>query len=172
MGAIAESIVKVAGMSILMGEQQLKDVTPQLFARKPRGEGGTIINANHPAFVYGHLALYAKAIAEKARLDGSRLAAPAGFEALFDQGKECHDDPSGTIYPPMKTITDAFFNGYKGLLEILPSVPDSTMLAPNPTAKRFPLIGEFCMFLLTSHIMMHLGQVSTWRRCVGLGSVM
>jgi hypothetical protein len=169
---MAESLVKVAGMSLFMGEQQLKDVSPAIFARKPRGEGGKIVNANHPAFVYGHLSLYAKAVAEKVGLDGSRLAAPAGFDALFDQGKECQDDPAGTIYPPMKTITEAFFNNYRGLLEILPKVPDAKLLEPNPTAKRFPLIGEFAMFLLTSHIMMHLGQVSTWRRCMGLGSAM
>jgi hypothetical protein len=35
-----------------------------------------------------------------------------------------------------------------------------------------PTIGAVANFLLSAHHMMHLGQVSAWRRAVGLGSVL
>jgi hypothetical protein len=34
----------------------------------------------------------------------------------------------------------------------------------------FPTIGGAVNFLLVGHVQMHLGQVSTWRRVMGLGS--
>jgi hypothetical protein len=37
--------------------------------------------------------------------------------------------------------------------------------------ERFPTVGAATNFLLNDHLMFHAGQVSAWRRAVGLGSV-
>ena len=46
------------------------------------------------------------------------------------------------------------------------------LLPPNPTAGRarelFPTIGAVVAFYLAGHVLNHLGQLSTWRRCIGL----
>lgn len=175
MGEFAETLVRGGRMSLWLAEQMLKDVTPQIFARKP-SFGGKVVEANHAAFHYGHLALYPAKWLEIVGLDGASIAAPPNFADLFGAGKECKDDPSGTIYPPMKTITEAFFGSYKSALEVLPGVDDAKLRAPNPREGRmretFPTIGGMLLFYINNHTMMHLGQLSTWRRCFGLGPVM
>jgi hypothetical protein len=162
-------------MSLCLAEQMLKGVTPQIFARKPSFDG-KVIEPNHAAFHYGHLALYPNKWLELVGLDGAAAAAPAGFADLFAAGKECKDDPSGTIYPPMPEITEAFFRTYKAALEILPGVDDARLRQPNPREGRmrdaFPTLGGMLMFYINNHTLLHLGQLSTWRRCFGLGSVM
>ncbi len=42
----------------------------------------------------------------------------------------------------------------------------NTAMAPD----RFPTLGALANFLMNNHVMMHIGQVSTWRRAMGLPS--
>jgi len=175
MGAYADVLVKGGRVSMWMAEQQLKDVTAAQFSRKP-SLGGKIIDTNSPAFVYGHLALYPAGLAQMLGLASPKLAKPPGFEELFAAGKPCVDDPGPTIYPAMPVITEAFFTQYKTLLDLLPGVSDDHLNSPNPREGRmkemFPTVGGMVMFMLCSHVMMHMGQISAWRRCFGLGPVM
>ena len=175
MGEFAETLVRGGRMCIGLSEKLLTDVTPQIFARKP-SFGGKVIEANHAAFHFGHLALYPSRWLELVGLDGKPAAAPANFADLFNAGKECKDDPSGTIYPAMKTITEAYFNNYKTALETLARLDDGKLREPNPREGRmremFPTVGGMLLFYINNHTMLHLGQLSTWRRCFGLGPVM
>lgn len=175
MGQYSEMLVQSGRMSVWMAEQLLKGVTPQIFARKPT-IGGKVIDANHAAFNFGHLALYPAKWLQVLGLDPKAAAAPAAFEAIFSAGKECKDDPDGTIYPAMTEITDAFFTAHKAALEAVLTVDDKKLLLPNPREGRMreamPTAGAMLCFVINSHTMMHLGQVSTWRRCFGLGPVM
>ena len=71
----------------------------------------------------------------------------------------------------MEAITTAFFKSHDGLFEVLGGIDDAKLIQPTPDEKarqRFPLVGGRVIFMCTSHIMMHMGQVSAWRRCVGL----
>jgi hypothetical protein len=174
MGQFAEYIASTAKMGLGLSEAMLKEVTPEMFARKPV-ISGKVIDTNHAAFIYGHLALYPSRWLTVCGLDGTKIAAPAGFDELFAAGKECKDDPTGTIYPPMKTITDAFFSAHRAAIELLPTVADSVFAQPNPREQmrgRLPTIGSTIIFYASTHFMMHIGQTSTWRRCFGLASVM
>ena len=175
MGRFADTITRGARMSVWLAEQMLKDVKPEFFARKP-SFGSRVIETNHGAFIYGHLALYPAKWMAIVGLDGSPAAAPAGYDDLFGAGKECKDDPAGTIYPPMREITDAFFKAHKIAIETVPSVADDVLARPNPREGRikenFPTVGGMLMFYMTNHMMLHIGQMSAWRRCFGLGSAM
>ena len=175
MSRFAEALVSGNRMSLWLAEQLLKDVKPEIFCRKP-SFGGKVIDANHAGFVFGHLALYPARWLTAAGLDASPAAVPAGYEDLFDAGKECKDDPSGVIYPPMKQITEAFFASHAAALSAIGSLSDDALRGPNPREGRmremFPTLGGLLLFYMTNHPMMHLGQVSTWRRCFGLGPVM
>jgi hypothetical protein len=45
------------------------------------------------------------------------------------------------------------------------------LLAQHPDEKarvNWPCIGAAFNFLLSGHVMVHMGQVSAWRRCMGL----
>jgi hypothetical protein len=175
MGEFADTISRGGRMSVGLAERLLKDVSPEIFARKP-SFGGKVIEANHAAFNFGHLATYPARWLEFVGLDPAPAAVPADFTELFGAGKPCHDDPTGKIYPPMKTIMDAFFAAHKAALDVIPALDDAKLRAPNPREGRmremFPTIGGMMVFYINNHTMMHLGQVSTWRRCFGLGSVM
>lgn len=171
-----ETILRGGRVSLALADRMLADIKPETFSTKPRF-GSTVVNANHPAFVYGHLATYPAAWLSVSGLAAVPAAvAPANYADLFAAGKECRDDPSRTIYPPMPEIVDAFRRTHTAALDALASLSDDKFNSPNPREGRmremFPTLGGMLMFYMTSHMMMHLGQVSTWRRCFGLGSVM
>jgi hypothetical protein len=177
----AQSIIYPGHTALWLAEQLLKDVTPALFARKPRFEGASgarVIDANHPAFVYGHLATYPQRLLQLAGLDASapEVIMPETYAGLFGAGNECRDDADGSIYPAMAEITERFFTSYRHTLEVLSTAGDEVFARENPMEGRmkamFPTVGPAINFMVNSHIMMHLGQVSTWRRCFGLGPVM
>jgi DinB superfamily len=174
MGIFSDSIAIGARRGRVYAESLLKDITARNFARKP-SFGGTVIDCNHPAFVYGHLGLYGARVLDLSGLSGSSIAAPAGWEDLFKAGAPCRDDPEGTIYPAMDDLTAHFFKSYDAAIAALPTVGDDRFAMPNPNEKSretFPTVGGVVGFLMGSHLMLHLGQISTWRRCMGLGSAM
>lgn len=175
MGQIADTIVPNLRTSINLGGLLLKDVKPEIFARMPVQDGKPV-HMNHAAFNYGHLALYPARMMTMMGKDNAEAAVPAEWEPLFKAGAECKDDPQGTIYPTMDAIVAAYNRGYNTLLNALGSVGDDVLLRQNPMEGRFremcPTVGAAVAFLTMSHPMMHLGQVSAWRRMFGLGPVM
>ena len=175
MGQIADAIVPNLRTSITLGGLLLKDVKPEIFARFPTKDGKPV-QTNHAAFCYGHLAVYPAKIMKMLGRDSAEAAVPEGWEDLFKAGAECKDDPSGTIYRKMDAVVAAYNRGYNTVLNALGSVADGVLLAQNPAEGRFrdmcPTVGAAAAFLTMSHPMMHLGQVSAWRRMFGLGPVM
>lgn len=164
---IADSLQLSLGYS----ERLLKDVPAAKFARFAT-PGGQVIESNHPAFIYGHLSLYGPRILKQLGLAGP--AVPDGFEAAFSKDAKCVDDPQGTIYPAMEKVTKAYFEGYQAAAEALRKVEDSVFQQANPLegrmAELFPTLGSLQAFYCGGHIMMHLGQMSAWRRMAGLGA--
>lgn len=175
MGITGKSIAGAANFSVSYGEALLKDIKPEQFARKPVVNGKTI-DCNHPAWVYGHLAIYAARVCELTGIAPGPTAVTAGWSDLFRNGTPSTDDANGQLFPPMEQITRHYIDGYKYLISKLPEVDDAVFAKPNPGTGRFaemaPTIGAVVAFLMSGHPMSHLGQVSTWRRCVGLGSAM
>jgi len=170
MGQYAQLITTAAKITRGYAERLIVGITPQQFARKPT-INGKLIDTNHPAWVYGHLATYPAKIAAMVGLDSSKLAAPAAFEDLFKDTTDCKDDAAANIYPPMDAITAAFFNTHDALFETLGGIDDAKLIAETPDEKaraRFPLTGGRVLFMCNNHIMMHMGQISAWRRCMGL----
>jgi hypothetical protein len=152
-------------------ERLLNGVTPEIFARYPVANG-VQVTINHPAFVFGHLALYPSLIAEMTGISGKGMEIPASYSDLFKMGVPCQDDPNGTIYPPMKEIVNAFFSGTDALIASLDSISSETLdlaLEHPSRRERFGTVGAFLTYILLAHPQSHLGQVSAWRRCMGLG---
>lgn len=177
MGTQGQLIAHLGSISLGMAEMQLKEITPAMFARLPAHptRPGGVIQTNHPAFVYGHLAIYPAMLLGYLGLDPAPATAPKGFEDVFANGKPCLDDPKATIYPAMSAVTEAFFASHRALLAALPEVSDAALAKDHPreqSRSRFPTLAHAATFTLTGHIMFHLGQVSAWRRAQGLGSVM
>ena len=156
-------------LSVNYAEQLIQGVSPQSFGRLA-APGGQTIDSNHPAFIFGHLALYGPKIAGMA--GGQAPIVPEGFEVVFAKGMKGGDDPDGSVYPPMHVITESFFAGYRSAEDAVTAATDEQLAQPNPLetmAEKFPTLGSMCNFMCSGHMLMHLGQLSTWRRMQGLG---
>lgn len=171
MALVAEIIVTGAKRGRGLADKLVVGVTPEMFARLPKADGH-FIQTNHPAWALGHLALYPARIMRMMGLDGDAIAAPAAWDTLFKNGTECRDDVEGKLYPAMESVVTAFRRGYDTVLEQALTLDDAAFAKPTPEEnyrQAFPTVGTVVNFMVQSHVMMHLGQVSAWRRMMGLG---
>lgn len=153
-------------------DRLMAEVSADQFARFASA-GGQVIESNHPAFILGHLSLYAPRIISQVGREDLAIEIPAGFADVFSKDAKCVDDPGGSIYPAMGAVTEFYSSGYKNASAALREVDDATLQQPNPTeamASKFPTIGSMHTFYVGGHMMMHLGQFSAWRRMAGLGA--
>ena len=171
MGAIGTILAQSAGLTLLSAERLLNGITPQTFARFAR-PGGVELHSNHPAFIFGHLALYPVRVMTHVGRSAGDAAVPARYEELFKNGVECRDDPAGTIYPAMQELRDFFFRSYRAAIGAVAEADDAVLTGPNPGEGRmkelFPSVGALLNFFLSGHAHSHLGQLSAWRRAQGL----
>jgi hypothetical protein len=179
MGQAIDQIITAARRAFGYAEKVAADIPAEKFARKPRfaGHGGeVVVDCNHPAFVYGHLSLYPARLGGFLGFNVAPVVVPTAWMDLFKAGAACLDDPSGTIYPGGVEILTAFSKGYAWLFAEMAGLSDEVLAKPHPDenvrAKFFPTLGAAMVFMTNSHVMVHAGQISTWRRCVGMGSAM
>lgn len=173
MGFFAETIAATGKRPRGYAERALAGIPSEKFARKPV-VGGVTIETNHPAFVYGHLALYPARVFALLGQDAGAAGTPPAWTDLFKAGAPCRDDPQGTIYPKMAEITSAFMRNYDAALAAVAKADDAVFARPLPDEnyrQHFPTIGIAALVFLNNHVAMHMGQVSAWRRCMGLGPV-
>ncbi|MCA9086039.1 MAG: hypothetical protein KDA81_18405 [Planctomycetaceae bacterium] len=152
-------------LSLSYAERLRKDIPDDRFARFALGRDG-LVESNHAAFVFGHLSLYPARILKE--LGKAPQPAPENFMSVFSKDAKCVDDPEGKIYPGAEAITSYFFGGYRAVLEVLPEVSNEILEQPNPLggpmAEKFPTMGSMHNFYVGGHMMLHLGQLSAWRR--------
>lgn len=175
MGAMGKAMAANARMVVRLGGLLAEGIEPKKFGLRPVIDGREV-QTNHPAFVYGHLAMYPSRAMEMMGLDGSGMKPPEGWAELFAAGVECRNDPQATIYPGKDVLVKALLAWTEQVAAALDRIDDKVLEGPITTGGRaaelFPNIGGAVNFYAAGHAMMHLGQVSTWRRCMGLGSAM
>jgi hypothetical protein len=166
---IGPVIASSGSLALGYAERLLKDVRPEQFGRLAR-VGGQVLQSNHPAFIFGHLSLYPDRVLTQ--LQRTPLGVPPGYATLFAAGCECKDDADGSLYPPMQELTERFFAGYRAAVAAVAAADDAPLIRPNPAEGRlrelFPTLGPVFSFYLGGHVFSHLGQMSVWRRAVGL----
>ncbi len=175
MGQMGELLTVTSGRTMGLAKGLLAGIKPEDFSRQPTADG-KVIDTNHPAFVYGHLALYPPRVLAMLGQDGSAIACPPEYDALFAAGVKCLHDPDGSRHPSMDDILARFEQGHAVLIESIKNANDATLSGPIQGNDRyrevFGTVGGAAGFMLHNHVMFHLGQVSAWRRMMGLGSAM
>lgn len=169
---IGPLIADSAKLSMAYAKRLLSGIQPETFSRFAR-VGDTVVQSNHPAFVYGHLSLYSCRIVEQLGQDASAIKPSELYVERFSHTATCVDDPDGTIYPPMEELTEKFLTGHQAAIDALLQAPDEQFLIPNVNESmrsKFATNGSMHAFYLGGHIMIHMGQVSAWRRMMGLGA--
>jgi len=154
-----------------LGKGLLKDIDPANAAKMPEG-----IKCNHPVFIFGHLSIYPQMIMEMLGQDPGDTKVPENYSKLFMHGVECQDDPDNTIYPTLDEVFANYTRVYSALFEFTKTIDDETLandIENNDGFKdAFGTNGVMIMFLIHDHPMFHLGQLSTWRRAMGLASAL
>jgi hypothetical protein len=121
---------------------------------------------NHPAWVLGHLAL----VADMANtLLGAERALPAEWSTLFGLGSK--PSASRDAYPSKADLVRAVEQGYERVRQRAAAATAEQLAQPttNPRMKDFlPTAQDRVAFVLTGHFGGHLGQLSSWRRMIGL----
>ncbi len=168
---IGPMIAASARLGLGYAERLLTDVTPDRFARLAQ-IGDTVIQSNHPAFIYGHLSLYSPRVIDALGGDASAFQPSATFQELFSKDATCVDDPDGSVYPAMDQITTAVLESTRSAADALSAAADDIFHQENPNAAmrdKFPTLGAMLGFYMGGHFMLHMGQMSAWRRAEGMG---
>lgn len=121
---------------------------------------------NHPIWIVGHLAV---TMGFGASQIGADYKAPEGWDALFNMGSKPVDDPAK--YPDLATLLAELDKGVAAVAPYMGSVSDEVLSAEEPDEgfrKMMPTVGDGMTFILNGHFWMHIGQLSTWRRAIGL----
>lgn len=173
MGAIGEIIAGSCDMGIGYAERLLADVKAEDFGKFAR-PGGEVVFSNHPAFIYGHLSLYPERVLKQLDQDASSVAPTDEYQELFSPKATCQDDPDATLYPAKDELVETMLSGYRKVSEVLRASDDELFTKQNPVEGRmrelFPTNGGALGFYVGGHVMMHIGQLSAWRRAMGLGA--
>tara|TARA_B110000495_G_scaffold201166_1_gene217970 strand:- start:1854 stop:2456 length:603 start_codon:yes stop_codon:yes gene_type:complete len=171
MPKIGPMIAASAQLGLGYAERLLKDVPADRFARFAQ-VGDTTIESNHPAFIYGHLGLYASRVIAELGCDASDYNPSAEYDKLFSKDAVCVDDPDGSIYPSMEDVTSHLFTNYQAAIAALEQADDSIFEQQNPNEAmraKFATVGAMHAFYVGGHFMLHMGQMSAWRRMAGFG---
>jgi uncharacterized damage-inducible protein DinB len=81
--------------------------------------------------------------------------------------------PAAAGYPAKAVLLKAYEEAHQRLVAAaLAATPEQLQeLPPERFRSRFPTLGHVMLHMLTNHQAVHLGQLSAWRRALGLPSV-
>ena len=121
---------------------------------------------NHPAWIVGHLAFSAELIV--CRLGGDKFL-PGEWAELFKPGSSPR--AARGDYPSKDQLLKALEDSFACARDTAAGASTETLAVatPNPRMREvLPTLRENAAFILTGHLGVHLGQLSSWRRMTGL----
>jgi hypothetical protein len=128
--------------------------------------GQPLPGVNPPAWILGHLAFSA----DRARgFLGAEKEMPEAWAPLF--APESAPCTNRADYPPKDELWRALEQGFESLRRQAETATSEQLSQPSthPRVKdALPTTRDLVAFLLTGHLGIHLGQLSTWRRMIGL----
>jgi hypothetical protein len=123
-------------------------------------------SVNHPAWILGHLAYSGDAAV--GRLGGAKTLAEE-WTKQFGPGSKV--TAQRAEYPSNKELLRILDERFEQARQLAATAMVEPMALPNPNPRMkagLPTVGDSVAFLLTGHLAMHLGQLSAWRRMLGL----
>ncbi|SFH60417.1 DinB family protein [Planctomicrobium piriforme] len=138
----------------------VRDVADERFTEQP------LPKVNHPAWILGHLAYAGDGCV--GLLGGDKTLSPEWLE-LFKGGTSLTDVRSN--YPSKDELLASLRKRYETAQALAERITPEQAMAPNGHARlkeSMPQVQDLASFLLTGHFAVHLGQLSMWRRMIGL----
>lgn len=124
--------------------------------------------ANHPAWIFSHLNVYLPII--EALIQGKKFDDPK--EHRFGMLSRPESDRS--LYSSKQELLTEFISGHERVVELLQKSDDSVLghaVSLERWQPMMPFSGIALPYLMLNHENCHLGQLSAWRRVLGLPSV-
>lgn len=135
------------------------DVPDERFAEQP------VATINHPAWLLGHVTTYHTVIGQLLR--GEPFDNP--WDAPCGKNSTPTDDRSA--YAAKDAILARFDETFAAAVETIAAADEAAWRAPleHPTwGKQFATVAPAVTFLATTHLALHTGQLSGWRRAADL----
>ncbi len=161
---ISQAVLDHARVNRNMLDMLLKDVEDERMAAQPAA------GMNHPAWIVGHLAVSWE---QASRWAGAGYRAPQGWLAKFDMGSRLLTGRAE--YPAKAVLLAELDRGYGSVTPVIENLSDAALADVMPTEgfRGFlPTVEHGLVFGMTGHYLYHLGQLSAWRRAMGLPSAM
>ena len=161
---LSQAVLDNAQVSRGMLNMLLKDVGDEQMTAQPAA------GMNHPAWIVGHLACSWEFVAQ---VTGADYRAPEGWNKLFGMGSKPTSDRAR--YPGKEALLAELDRGDQVVTPVAAKLSDEALAAVMPLEnfRRFlPTVEHGLVFGMTGHYLYHLGQLSGWRRAMGLPSAM
>src|SRR5262249_42224993 len=121
---------------------------------------------NHPAWILGHLAYSG---------DGA-VGVLGGQKTLIGEWTKKFGAGSKPLslradYPSKDELLRILEERFAAARELAAAASPERVALPNPNARlkdKLPTVGDLVTFLFTGHFALHLGQLATWRRLIGI----
>jgi DinB superfamily len=146
------------------GRRLVEDLAPDQWLAQPIS--GRVMN--HPAWIVSHLNVYAPIAAALCR--GAGFDDP--IDHRFGQKSKVALDPAE--YAKSSALLAEYSRLHIDAQAALEIAGDGVFAAPNPLERWravHPSVGDMLVTLMVKHESGHLGQLSAWRRALGLASV-
>lgn len=120
---------------------------------------------NHPSWILSHLNVYNDF--------GTCLAQGVPYEdpAGHAHGKNSRPLADVAAYEPPEQLAARYIAIHDQALAALGDATETLLASPNPLERKraeHPTVGDMLLMLLVKHESVHLGQLSAWRRAMGL----
>lgn len=156
-----DAILRSFAYNLHYAKRLLADIPAESMCQQP------FPGMNHPTWIIGHLADTCDLMAEW--LEVASIC-PPGWSVLFNNRSAPHADRS--IYPDSAEVLDVFELGHKTISKAFVTVTEDILKKPLPRESMrslFPTVLDGVAFEMSDHEAIHLGQLSAWRRAMGMG---
>ena len=164
MDRLAQAVLITWRRNGAYGLRLVSDLSAEQFAAQP--VRGRVLN--HPAWVLSHLNVYMPVVAAMVR--GEEFVDP--IDHRYGQKSEVSLDPAE--YAPGAELVAAYQAAHLDAERALAGAASEVLAGPNPVERwrtMHPTVGDMVVTLMVKHESGHLGQLSAWRRAMGLARV-
>lgn len=159
------SLLNTRAVNMGYAQKLIGDLRPEQFTLQPAP------GMNHPAWVLGHLGLVERMAGQLLGLDQPVSDEEQG---LFGIGSA--PTAEAGRYPPGSALMDLWAAAHAAVDAALAAEGTqahfNAVFPMESMRGMFPTVGDGVVFMSTAHVGIHLGQISAWRRVLGLPHVM
>lgn len=166
MSAVIDGLISGFRRNQEYGERLVRDLTDEHMTLQPSGEREMAVN--HPAWAFCHMNIYLPVI--QSVIKAEQFEDPKNHRFGMNSKPETEFARYGT----RQQIMSEWMGGHEAVCALLESSEDVVFEQPVRLERWsgvMPNAGICLPYLMLNHENMHLGQISAWRRVLGLPSV-